>query len=61
LAVTIEERTAAFWRLVLGESTADDRALALEALMDGAVRATRLRLAGGISPATVAMPGAPAD
>ncbi len=57
LAVTIEERTAAAWRAALLDTTADDRKLAVEALIDCAVRATRLRRLAGVTPSTVAFPG----
>ena len=57
LAVTVEERTAAIWRLALPDTTGDDRKLALDALTDCAVRATRLRRAAGITPSTVPFPG----
>ncbi len=65
LAATIEDRTAALWRAVLPETTVlpesdgADRAMALDALIDCAVRATRARNAAGIEPATVAFPGKP--
>ena len=57
LAVTIEERTAALWRAALLETDGPDRALALDGLIDCAVRATRARSVAGIQPATVAFPG----
>ncbi|GAA4447917.1 ferritin-like domain-containing protein [Phytohabitans houttuyneae] len=57
LATEIEERTAAVWRAALPETTEDDRASALAALTDCAVRATRWRRRAGISPATVPFPG----
>jgi hypothetical protein len=57
LALTIEERTAVIWRLALPDTTGDDRKLALDGLTDCAVRATRVRKAAGIIPATVAFPG----
>ena len=59
LAVTIEERVAAAWRLALEATTGDDRALALDALDDCAVRAARARRSAGLTPSTVPMPGAP--
>lgn len=58
LAVLIEERVAAVWRAALPEVTRDDRVLALAALVDAAVRATRWRMAAGVTPATVPFPGA---
>jgi hypothetical protein len=57
LAITVEERCAGQWRPVLPEATGDDRAMAADALIDCAVRATRGRHLAGISPATVAFPG----
>lgn len=57
LAIGIEERTAAGWRATLLSTTGGDRRLAAEALTDCAVRATRLREAAGITPATVPFPG----
>jgi Domain of unknown function (DUF4439) len=57
LAVTIEEATAAVWRLALPETAGTDRKLALDALSDCAVRATRARRAAGITPSTVPFPG----
>lgn len=59
LAVTIEERTATAWRLALAEVSRELRQLALDALVDCAVRATRLRLAAGVRPATTPFPGRP--
>jgi hypothetical protein len=58
LAVLVEERVAAVWRAALPETTAPDREVALDALVDAAVRATRWRLAAGVAPATVPFPGA---
>ncbi|MGC4805411.1 ferritin-like domain-containing protein [Micromonospora sp. DT233] len=60
LAVEVEERTAAFWRAALPHTTGADRNLALAALTDCAVRATRWRRTAGVSPVTVAFPGRPA-
>ncbi len=60
LAVTIEERTAAQWRAVLPTVTGDDRRAPLSALTDCALRAARWRRLAGQTPATVALPGAPA-
>ncbi|HEU4420926.1 MAG TPA: ferritin-like domain-containing protein [Pilimelia sp.] len=60
LAVQVEERTAALWRAALRETEGADRRLALDALTDCAVRATRWRRAAGVKPLTVAFPGAPA-
>ena len=57
LAVTIEERTAAAWRAALLDTTAEDRRMAVDALVDCAIRAVRLRKAAGVNPATVPFPG----
>jgi hypothetical protein len=57
LAVHVEERTAALWRAALRETAGADRRLALDALTDCAVRATRFRRVAGIAPTTVPFPG----
>jgi hypothetical protein len=57
LAITVEERCAGVWRQALPEVTGDDRALAVDALTDCAVRATKARVAAGVTPATVPFPG----
>jgi hypothetical protein len=57
LAVLIEERTAAVWRATVADTTGEDRRLAVEALSDCAVRASRVRRAAGVTPATVPFPG----
>jgi hypothetical protein len=57
LAVALEDGTAKAWRRTLGSTEGDERKLAVEALMDCAVRATRWRLAGGVSPSTLPFPG----
>ncbi|MCW6007727.1 ferritin-like domain-containing protein, partial [Micromonospora sp. CPCC 205371] len=57
LAVEIEDRTAAVWRACLPTATGTDRATALAALTDAAVRATRWRRTATITPATVPYPG----
>jgi hypothetical protein len=57
LAIEVEERTAAAWRVALPTTTGDQRAQALAALTDAAVRATQWRRSAGVSPATVAFPG----
>ena len=57
LAVHVEERTAALWRAALPETTGADRRMALDALIDCAIRATRFRRSAGITPTTVAFPG----
>jgi hypothetical protein len=57
LALLIEERTAAIWRDASTDLAGADRQLAMEAVVDCAVRATRLRRASGVNPAVVAFPG----
>jgi len=58
LAIQLEERTGAAWRAVVPEVTAADRTLAIGALTDCAVMATRWRRAlAPNAPATVAFPG----
>ncbi|MDM4723095.1 ferritin-like domain-containing protein [Micromonospora sp. WMMA1363] len=59
LAVEVEERTGAFWRAAVTDTTGADRERALAALVDCAVRATRWRRAAGITPLTVPFPGRP--
>ncbi|HEX2417323.1 MAG TPA: ferritin-like domain-containing protein [Micromonosporaceae bacterium] len=59
LAIHLEERAAAVWRAVLGGARGADRQLALDALVDSAVLATRWREFAGV-PATVPLPGTPA-
>jgi hypothetical protein len=60
LAIELEERSAMIWRAVLPVTTGADRAMAIDALSDCAVRATRWRRAAKITPATVPFPGRPA-
>jgi hypothetical protein len=60
LAVRLEESTGAIWRAVLPQTTGEERMLALNALVDTAVRATSWRRLAGISPTTVLFPGKPA-
>jgi hypothetical protein len=60
LAVALEAGAAAAWRQALGPTTGEDRTMALNALMDCALRATRWRAAAGITPVIVPFPGAPA-
>ncbi|MGS2614649.1 ferritin-like domain-containing protein [Micromonospora sp. LZ34] len=60
LAVEVEERTAAFWRAALPDTTGADRDQALAALVEYALRATRWRRTAGITPLTVPFPGRPA-
>jgi ferritin-like protein len=57
LAVHVEDGVAQAWRPVLGASQGADRAAALAALTDAAVRASRWRRIAAISPATMAYPG----
>lgn len=57
LAVHVEERTAGVWRSLLARTEAEERQMALAALVDCAVRATDWRLAAGIAPATRVFPG----
>ena len=59
LALTIEERTAVVRYAALPDTTAADRTMAVEALSDCAVRATRSRRAAGVQPSTVPFPGKP--
>jgi hypothetical protein len=61
LAVTVEERSAAIWRLVLPETAGDERKLGLEAVVDCALRATRFRAAAGTTPTTLPFPGKSAE
>ncbi len=58
--VVAETDATVAWRAVL-ERTDDKtlRAAALDGLRDAAVRATRWRIAGGQTPATPPLPGAP--
>jgi uncharacterized protein DUF4439 len=57
LAVLLEERTAVVWRAALPDTAGDDRKMALDALVDCAVRAARARATAGITPVTVPFPG----
>jgi hypothetical protein len=61
LAVAIEERTGAVWLAALLDTDGDERRLAVDALSDCAVRATRIRRAASITPVTVAFPGHPTN
>ena len=56
LAVQLEERTAAIWRTALGPTAADQRKLALDGLIDCALRAARWRRMTGLTPGTVPLP-----
>ncbi|MEU7902004.1 DUF4439 domain-containing protein [Actinoplanes sp. NPDC049118] len=57
LAIQVEDGVAQAWRAVLPASEGADRATALNALIDAAVRATRWRRLGEVTPATMAWPG----
>jgi hypothetical protein len=57
LAIQVEDGVAQAWRTALPATTDADRATALNALVDAAVRATRWRRLGAVSPATMAWPG----
>lgn len=59
LAIQVEDGVAQAWRAVLPVSEGDDRATALTALTDAAVRATRWRRLGEVTPSTMAWPGRP--
>jgi Domain of unknown function (DUF4439) len=59
LAIHVEDGVAAAWRAVLPAGDGDDRATALAALTDAAVRATRWRRRAGVSPVTLPFPGRP--
>ncbi len=59
LATALEERAAAIWRQALPDTDGDSRKLALDALVDCALRAARWRRAGGARPGVVPLPGAP--
>jgi ferritin-like protein len=57
LAIHLEDGVAQAWRAVLPASEGSDRATALNALIEAAVRATRWRRLGEVTPATMAWPG----
>ncbi|GAA1759378.1 ferritin-like domain-containing protein [Luedemannella helvata] len=57
LAIAIEEGTAEAWRLAIAATTGDVRKVALDALIDCAVRATGWRRAAKLTPTTVPFPG----
>lgn len=57
LALTLEERTGDVWGAALPDLHGADRATALAALTDCAVRATGWRQAAGRTPTTVPFPG----
>jgi hypothetical protein len=56
LAVQLEERTGAIWRVALGPTSDGDRKMALDALTDCALRAARWRRATGDPVGTVPLP-----
>ena len=57
LAIQVEDRVAGAWRAALPATEDGDRATALNALTDAAVRATRWRRLAGVTPVTVIFPG----
>jgi hypothetical protein len=57
LAIHVEDGVAQAWRAVLPVTTQADRSTALHALVDAAVRATRWRRLGEVTPVTMAWPG----
>ena len=57
LAIQVEDGVAQAWRPVLAVTENADRATALAALTDAAVRATRWRRLAEVTPATMAFPG----
>jgi hypothetical protein len=59
LAIHVEDGVAAAWRAVLPVSVDADRATALSALTDSAVRATRWRRLAEVTPVTLPFPGRP--
>ncbi|MFI7600700.1 DUF4439 domain-containing protein [Actinoplanes sp. NPDC049681] len=59
LAIQVEDGVAQAWRAALPVTEGGDRSAALSALTDAAVRATRWRRLGSVTPATMAWPGRP--
>lgn len=57
LAIQVEDGVAQAWRAALPATEQADRAMALDALIDAAVRATRWRRLGEVTPATMPWPG----
>jgi len=57
LAVALEDRVAQAWALAIANTAGAERKLALDALMDCAVRATHWRQRAKINPTTVPFPG----
>jgi hypothetical protein len=60
LAVQIEDGVGQAWRVVLPVTESTDRAGALSALTDSAVRATKWRKLAQVTPLTLIFPGRPA-
>ena len=59
LAIQVEDGVAQAWRAVLPVTEGGDRSTALSALTDAAVRATRWRKLGQVTPVVLAWPGRP--
>lgn len=59
LAIHVEDGVAASWRAALPATERTDRADALAAMTDSAVRATRWRRLAGVTPVTLPFPGKP--
>jgi hypothetical protein len=57
LAIAVEDGVAATWRTAVPATEDADRATAIDALTDAAVRATRWRIIAGVTPTTVTFPG----
>ncbi len=57
LAYQLEDGSAKAWYGAISSTTGEDRALAANALIDCAVRATRWRRTAGVSPAILTFPG----
>jgi hypothetical protein len=57
LAVHVEDGVAQAWRAALPVTADGDRATALAALTDAALRATRWRRLAGVTPLTLPFPG----
>jgi hypothetical protein len=57
LAIQVEDGVAQAWRPVLPTTQDADRATALAAMTDAAVRATRWRRLAAVTPITMAFPG----
>ena len=59
LAIRVEDGVAQAWRPVLPVTQGADRAAALSAMTDAAVRATRWRRLAAVTPLTLPFPGRP--